>query len=254
MAQTITARQQLIEEMRILLGGTIVDVELEDAEFNMAITLTLERYRQRSGNAVEESFVFLDVQPDVSQYTLPGEVQDVRAVYRRVNGSSGGTTIDPFSLAFTNNIYMIQNPAQLGTSGAGLLATYDFAMQYQELIGRMFGREVLYTWDPVSKRISFHRRFGAVEQVALHVYNARPEEVLLADVYARPWLRSYAVAQAKKIMGQARGKFANLAGPQGGITLNGEALKQEAEAEIEKLELELTNLVEQDTGYGFVIG
>lgn len=254
MAQTITARQQLIEEMQILLGGTIVDVELEDKEYNMAITLTLDRYRQRSGNSVEESFIFLDVQPDVAQYTLPGEVQDVRSVLRRVNGSSGGSTIDPFSLAFTNNIYMIQNPAQLGGTGAGTLATYDFAMQYQNLVGRMFGRDVTFNFDPVSKRITFHRRFGAVEQLALHCYNARPEEVLLRDVYARPWLRSYAVAQAKKILGQGRGKFASLAGPQGGITLNGDALKQEAEAEIEKLELELTNLVDQDTGYGFIIG
>lgn len=251
---TPTAREKLIKEMRIILGGTIVDVELEQDEFDLCIDMALERYRQRSGNAVEESFVFLDVQPDVAVYTLPKEVQEVRSVYRRVNGASGGTTIDPFSLAFTNNIYMIQNPAQLGTSGAGLLATYDFAMQYQELIGRMFGRDVQFTWDPSSKRITFHRRFGAVENVGLHVYNARPEEILLTDVYAKPWLRSFACAQAKMILGQARGKFANLAGPQGGISLNGSELKQEAQAEMDKLEEELKNLIEQNEGYGFIIG
>ncbi len=254
MAAQQTARQRLIEEMEIALGGTIVDVELEDKEYNFAITVTLDRYRQRSGNAIEESFVFLDVQPDVAVYTLPPEVQEVRSVYRRVNGNSGGATIDPFSLAFTNNIYMIQNPAQLGTTGAGLLATYDFAMQYQELIGRMFGRDVQFTWDSSSRRITFHRRFGAVEQVGLHCYNARPEEVLINDVYAKPWIRSYATAQAKKLLGQGRGKFSSLAGPQGGITLNGPELKAEAEAEIAALELELTNLVDQNEGYGFIIG
>jgi hypothetical protein len=254
MAAEQTARQRLIEEIEIALGGTMMEVELEEKEYNYAITVTLDRYRQRSGNAIEESFVFLDVQPDVAIYTLPPEVQEVRSVYRRVNGSSGGSTIDPFSLAFTNNIYMIQNPAQLGTTGAGLLATYDFAMQYQSLIGRMFGRDVQFTWDSSSKRITFHRRFGAVEQVGLHCFNARPEEVLLNDVYAKPWLRSMAIANSKMLLGQARSKFASLAGPQGGITLNGDALKNEAQAEMDKLEDELKNLIDQNEGYGFIIG
>jgi len=254
MPAPITARQRLIEEIQIALGGTMVDVELEDKEYNYAITVTLDRYRQRSGNAIEESFVFLDVQPDVSVYTLPPEVQEVRSVYRRINGASGGSTIDPFSLAFTQNIYMIQNPGGLGGTGAGQLATYDFAMQYQSLVGRMFGRDVQFTWDSSSKRITFHRKFGAVEQIGLHVFNARPEEVLLNDVYAKPWLRSMAIANAKMLLGQARSKFASLAGPQGGITLNGDALKSEAQAEMDKLEDELKNLIDQNEGYGFVIG
>jgi hypothetical protein len=149
---------------------------------------------------------------------------------------------------------MIQNPAQLGTTGAGLLATYDFAMQYQSLIGRMFGRDVLYTWDPATKKITFHRRFGAPENVALHVYNARPEEILLNDVYARPWLRSMAIANAKMILGQARTKYQSLGGPQGGVTLNGSDLIQQAQAEMQTLEDEIKMLIDQATGYGFVIG
>ena len=149
---------------------------------------------------------------------------------------------------------MIQNPAQLGTTGGGLLATYDFAMQYQSLIGRMFGRDVQFTWDASTKQITFHRRFGAVENVALHVYNARPDELLLDDVYAKPWLRSMAIAQSKMILGQARSKFASLAGPQGGVTLNGNELKQEAQTEITALDEELKNLIDQQVGYGFIIG
>lgn len=252
MAQT--QRERLTREIQIALGGTMVDVELEKDEYDYCIDITLDRYRQRSGNSVEESFVFLDVQPDVSTYTLPGEVQEVRSVYRRVTGSSGGATIDPFSMAFTNNIYLIQNPAQLGTTGAGLLATYDFAMQYQSMIGRMFGRDVQFTWNASSKQLTFHRRFGAVENVGLHCYNARPEEILLADVYAKPWLRSMAIANAKMLLGQARGKFASLAGPQGGITLNGSELKVEAQAEMDKLEEELKMLIDSSEGYGFIIG
>jgi hypothetical protein len=92
----ITSRARLMEEITIALGGTMIDLELEERELNYCINVTLDRYRQRSGNAIEESFVFIDVQPDVSVYTLPDEVQEVRSVYRNVLGSSGGASIDPF--------------------------------------------------------------------------------------------------------------------------------------------------------------
>ena len=134
------------------------------------------RYRQRSGNALEESFLFIDVQPDNSSYTLPNEVQEIRAVYRKTIGSStgSGAAVDPFSLGFTNNIYMMQGGGGMGGGGTGSLATYDLAMGYQNLVGRMFGREILYTWNAASKVILFERKFSGTEQIGLHVYMTKP--------------------------------------------------------------------------------
>ena len=58
----------------------------------------------------------------------------------------------------------------------------------------------------------------------------------------------------KSSLGEARSKFATIAGPQGGSTLNGDALKAEAQAEMEKLEEELKLNVAGGVGYGFTIG
>jgi len=250
----MSLRQKLINEIKLRLGAQIVDLELDPEHYDLAVDMALGRYRQRSDNSLEESFVFLDVQPDVATYTLPDEVQEVRAIYRRsIGGTAGGAAIDPFSLAWTNNLYLLQNPSSFG-SGSGTLALYDFAMQYQETVGRMFGRDIMFIWDASTKRLTLQRRFGAVEQIALHVFNARPESAILNDVYARPWIRDYATAICKQIIGEARSKFGNLAGPQGGITLNGDALKTEAAAEIERLDNELTQFIEQHMGMPFVIG
>jgi hypothetical protein len=82
----------------------------------------------------------------------------------------------------------------------------------------------------------------------------RPEEFLLDDPYGGPWLQDYALAQCKLMLGQARSKFSQVAGPGGGTTLNGDALKAEGQAEIEKLEIELTQYIEGGTPYTFVIG
>lgn len=253
--KNITPREQIVYEIKQYLGDGMIDIELDPSHYDFAITAAFQRYRQRSGNSMEESFLFLDVQPDVPTYTLPDEVQEVRSIYRRsIGGTAGGAAIDPFSLAFTNNIYLISNPGGLGGSGSGMLATYDFAMQFQSLVGRMFGRDIMYTWDTALKRLTLHRRITNIEQVALHIFNARPETVLIKDVYARPWIRDWAVAVCKQMMGEARSKFGNIAGPQGGVTLNGEALKNEAKEAMERLDNELTQFVDQHEGMPFLIG
>ncbi len=56
------------------------------------------------------------------------------------------------------------------------------------------------------------------------------------------------------MMGEARSKFGNLGGPQGGVSLNGDAMKQEAQAELERLELEIQNIIDGNQGYPFLIG
>lgn len=251
----LTPRQSLLNEVRLLLGDGIIDLELDPQHYEVAFEVSLSRYRQRSGNAMEEAFLFLDVQPDSAVYRLPDEVQEVRAIYRRsIGGTAGGAAIDPFSLAFTNNIYMMQNPGGLGGSGSGVLATYDLAMQYQALVGRMFGREVMFLWNPATKMLTLERRFGAIEQIVLHIYNTKPDITLLIDPYARPWLREYTIAWCKQMMGEARSKFSTVAGPQGGFSLNGEALKTEAKADMERLEQELKDLVDQHIGWPFTVG
>lgn len=252
-----TARQRLIKEIQLSLGAGIIDLEPDPEHYDLAVTRALDRYRQRASGAIEESFLFLDVQPDQEVYSIPSEVQIVRYAYRRTIGGSGGTSIDPFSLAFTNNLYMINNPGGMGSGGTGFLATYDFAMQFQELAGMMFGREVIFNWNPTTHRIRFHRKFGAVETVLLHVYNQKPEEIIINDVNSKPWIRDYSIAQAKMMIGQARSKFSQIAGPQGGASLNGEALLSEAKEDIERLDKELELLIDNGGGfggYGFTIG
>lgn len=92
------------------------------------------------------------------------------------------------------------------------------------------------------------------ESVLLHVYNYKPDSILLSDNTVLPWLQEYALAFCKSILGQARGKFASIAGPQGGTTLNGAQLMQEAQAEMEKLEMDLKNYVDGSQPLTWITG
>ena len=71
----MAARDDVISEIELRLGGQMVDVELDPEHYHLAIDKALERFRQRSENAVEESLMTLPLLADTNVYTLPNEVQ-----------------------------------------------------------------------------------------------------------------------------------------------------------------------------------
>jgi hypothetical protein len=164
-----------------------------------------------------------------------------------IGESGGGSLFDPFNLAYTN-AYL------LSSSNMGGLATYDFFSQYQELVGRMFGSFIEFKWNTTSKKLTLLQRPRAEETVMLYCYNYRPDISLLDDYLAKQWIKDYTLATCKFMLGEAREKFATIAGPQGGTSLNGASLKAEAQSEMEKLETELATAMAGGTGYGFLIG
>jgi hypothetical protein len=138
---------------------------------------------------------------------------------------------------------------------AGGLATYDFYSQYVELAGRMFGAYMNYTFNPVTKKLQLIRDpKGTGEAVLLWCYNLKPEFNLLSDFQKVKWIRDYMTANCKLIIGEAREKFGQIAGPQGGGTLNGTAMKTEAQTSMDKLIEELKNYVDGSQPLSWVIG
>ena len=85
---------------------------------------------------------------------------------------------------------------------------------------------------------------AVTETVLLWCYNYKPDIMLLNDAQVFPWIQDYAYALTMISIGQAREKFATIAGPQGGTALNGTALKQEGQALLDKLDEELRNYVD----------
>jgi hypothetical protein len=59
------------------------------------------------------------------------------------------------------------------------------------------------------------------------------------------WMQRYALAVAKGVLSQIRGKFASVPSPAGGASLNGAQLMQESQQEKEALIQELLNEVEE---------
>jgi len=244
-------KNQLIEYVQLQLGDQIVDIELDPSHYEAASQRTLGVYRQRAQNAYEESYSFLQLQENVNVYTLPQEVMQVRQIFRRTIGiaGTGGASFDPFGAA-TLNVYLLNF-----NQSSGGLATYDFYQQYVELAARMFGGYINYTWNSVTKKLQIIRDpRGSSEVVLLWTYNLKPEITLLADMQISQWFRDHMVGACKYIIGEAREKFASIAGPQGGTTLNGAAMKTEGQTMMDKCIEDLRQFVDGSQPLSFVIG
>ena len=342
-------RNDRIDYIRLRLGDQIVDIELDKEHYDMAIKQSLVKYRQKAQNAVEESYAFLDLIPNVQEYILPNYIMEVRQIFRRGIGASPGSTasqFEPFSSGYLNTYMLV-------AGRVGGLLSYELFAQYQELAMTMFGGYINYTWNRVTKKLTLVRKipydngtavslnsltasglaagstitmvlqspqtsvypdssiyiqncpvrgYGAeyrvvtidptstiitvianqtlgsvavtgsdlqkttawipdydsgtnnMESVLLWIFNQKPDSMLLSDPMVYPWLQDYALAFAKSILGQARGKFSTLAGPQSGTTLNGAALMAESAAEMAQLEDDLKNYVDGSQPLTWVIG
>lgn len=245
-------RQVVIDYIRTFLGDGMVDVELDPIHYNTAIDKALARYRQRSQNSTEESFGFITLQVDQNEYFLPKEVMQVRQIFRRSIGSrsgggDGGSLFEPFNLAYTNT-YL------LSSSNMGGLATYMIFAGYQNLVGKMFGSFINFDFNPTTKKLRISQRPRTEESVLIWMYNYRPDFNLFQDNYAGLWIKDYALAQAKIMLGEAREKFGQIPGPQGQVSINGQTLKTEGLAMAEKLDDELKNNFDNQQPMTFVIG
>jgi len=252
MTDTENERQKVIDYVQAMLGSGMIDIELDPIHYTTAIDRALNKFRQRSSNASEESFGFLTIEVDTNDYLLPNEVTEVRQIFRRsigsrTGGGDGGSLFEPFNLAYSNT-YL------LTSTNMGGLATYYAFASYQKQVGKMFGSDVNFTFNKTSKLLTIMQRPQSEEELLVWMYNYRPDFNLLQDPYASQWLRDYSLAGCKVILGEAREKFGTIASPQGSTTLNGTALKNEGKAEMETLELDLINYKEGGTPLTFVIG
>lgn len=256
---TDSMRASITDYIRMRLGDGLVDVELEKEHYEMSINQALIKYRQRGQNAVEESYVSLTLMPETQEYILPKEIQTVRQIFRRGIGSVTGTSasqFEPFSSGYLNTYMLV-------AGRVGGLVNYELFVDYQKLAMKMFGGFMNFTFNPVTKRLIIVRKMpwqgtnpdpAQQESVLLWVFNTKPDQMIFNDPQIFPWIQDYAYSFAKRILGQAYSKFSTIAGPQGGTSLNGATMVQEAQAEMDKLEEDLKTYVDGSQPLTWITG
>lgn len=246
-------REKLKDTITQMLGAGAVEVELTDGQLEIAIDNAVANYRAWSAASKEEAFLHLKFYDSQSVYVLPTEVEIVKRIYRYGNGylsSGSGNSVDPFSLAYTNT-YLLNSARNAGGYD---LTTYDFSFQFQELVGRMFGREIIFQFNSVTKKLTLDRDIKGNEETLLHVYHNIPEPMLFQRQQSYPWLRDWALSEAMIMLGRNRAKFATLPGPQGTFSMDGDTLRNEGLQLQAELKERLSKYQDGGEPLGMIIG
>lgn len=249
-----TLKQKLFKGVHRQLGGSLIDLELDDEEIEEAFDFAVAKYRQRAENATVDRGIIYGFEAGSQEVDLSEfpEISDIMYIHRGQFGmglAGVEVAIDPFTLQFANQMSMYMGSNNI----MGSVSIIDFQYQFRELLETITAHKINYNWDKVRKRLTLFNRITRNETLLLICEMKRSEEELLADEMIYPWLFNYTLAKCKMMLGEARSMYQTLGGPQGGITMNGAELKQEAELMFDKLDLEIKNLETSEEGYGMVI-
>lgn len=242
-------RRNIMKLIRTQLGYPTVTVELTDDQLNRAVQNALEEFRQKSSMSVTRACFFLDIQPYNQHYILSNKAVNYNKIVTVMAGYRFTSAF--LSQAMGSGVYgqvVLQHLYNMGTFD---LLSYHLVSQYVEQLEIMFASRLTYVWDESKRKISFHQSFTRPERILLDVTLEKTEQEIFLDRYSKRWIQQFALAEAMDILSQIRGKYANLPGASGSVTLNAQDLRTQAKEIRDALQLEIDELVVQDVeSYG----
>ena len=235
-------RRNTIDNIMRLLGYPSVSVELDKSQLELAVDLGLAMFRKLSGSAYERALFFLDLRNNVQQYYLTdasigyNKIVDVQAVYRR-NSSY-------MSSASGNGIYAQQLLQWMYNPTMGFdLTSYHIVSEYTELMDTLFATRIVSRFNERSRRLDIYQNIGLPERVILDATIERTENELLVDRIAGTWILNWSLGEACLMLANIRGKYSNVPGAGGSVSLNSGDLVARATDIFEKCRYDIDNFI-----------
>ena len=192
---------------------------------------------------------------------IPGQGHRyIRATTITADGTAVGSTItitteDPWMRMAVGEPVVITNSGIQGYNGNYVATSVDSDLKTVTITATsQLGATSITGYELRKTEVFSPETDDPSETVMIWLYNKKPDSMILNDHMAYPWIQDYSLALCKDMLGQAREKFAQIAGPQGGSSLNGAALKSEAKAELDALEEELKRFMDGSQPYTWVTG
>lgn len=231
---SVKTREQFKTFILRSLGEGLITVELSDDQLNLCIDNALELFSMWV--TFDQQYLAIDVKDYVEDvgYTMPSNVVDISNLQDDLLAVGNVNML--FSLG--NTLLNSGNwPSFRGGSYNWL--QYEQAMQFIDLTKRMTGGGFKFNYscrskiltlypDPIKEKMEGH--------IVLGVYVMRPEQEQMGEM----WVKKYALANAKVILGTVRSKFANVQ-LLGGGTID-TSIGQIGQEEMKELESQLPSM------------
>lgn len=234
----LTAFDQTIRDYVLArLGHPIVRVELSEFQIKTCIDEAVTKLDYHAPTWALQYAVF-DASAGISLYELPPFIMNNLSyvVYQKdllaFQFSKGSLEFD-FFLGFWQNNRFFQNMN---------VGDYLLVQQYMEMIRKVLSRDGGF--DVINNRyLQLYPEPPTTPCPVILEYRALDSNTILPSF--RNWIQKYALACAKGVLGEIRGKYQSIPGPGKGAALNGKDLLQASSKEKEDLMKELLMEIEE---------
>jgi hypothetical protein len=226
-------RANLIRVLKLQLGWPSVCVELTEEAFNVAIQNALEEFRRRADNAYRSAYVMFQIKTGQTLYYLndprngTDKIVNIIKIHR-VN------TLGANSLGGDQGVYSQMFFNQYFSGNMVDLLSIHLISALSEDFERIFAGNLVFNFNENNRQLEIFRKLYRDEKVVMECVMERTEQELLTDRWAKQWLQSWAHAELKEMLGQIRSKYPSLPGANGGLSLNGDTLLNEARQDFEE--------------------
>lgn len=238
-------RRKLHETIRLALGAPSIRVELTKQHLDQCIDNALLMLRKNSTYSYKRGMFFLDLVPYQQIYKLTNrcvgfnKIVEVLNIHRVKSGA--------FKMAYSqNDNFAFAALQQMYTLGTFDILTFHLTSAYVKELETLFASRIMYQWLERRRELKIYQIPKGKERVLLEAVIERTEQELLTDRETAMWLQRWAIAEAKSILAQTRGKFVTLPGPNGTTQLNSSDLQTQVNEEKDKLIEEVESKAMQD--------
>lgn len=225
-------RDILKKEVKDRLGSDYTPIELSDDALNGIIAQTVRIFSRYKPLIRHENFTASV--PGVNTFELPADVTGIKLV-ELMPGIAGAL----------NNGLALENALLSGVPmyiGTGTDVTIDISyLHYRRLWLKQVSRELAsdpdtaYVKDPVTGIWTVYAFCTAPCWLDVTCTIEHDENLTNLEHDWTWWFVEYVIAESKKTIGEARSKFDSIPVAGGRMSMNGAAMKQEAEAKIAQL-------------------
>jgi len=234
-----------------MLGYPLVKVEMTDEQIGMCIDRSIYKFMQY--RTPEPIYRYIDAKAGNAFTKLPIDMPKENII--EVTYSPNADIFAQLS-GSGESFYMTYYMNQGGSSGGSNTFLSDFyvAMSYRETMETTLGLRPTYelvSGKDTDGTYCDYIRFSPIPERSLRVAILYSRPMTEAEVDGVDWVKKYAHAVAKEVLGRIRSKYASVPGPTGDIVTDGSTLLAESQQEIEKLEQQL---IDQGQPLAFSVG
>jgi len=225
----LNTKTALTKYIKSQLGSPQINIEVSSTQISEIIDNTVQLFTEYSYGTLEGTVV---IQLNgIGDYPMPNTMTNMVKLSK---GSNLTNFASNFGAGYVPNIW---TESVTGSLTGNIIPSIIAISSTSALLEKYFGDDIVYNFNHLSKNLQVLEAFSG--PAVLHYQYEYLANEQNDYVYDHPWIKAYCISKTKFLWGTITGKYSqNLIG---GSTINYDAMKNEAQSEIDILDEQLIN-------------